>query len=82
MQGMKLKGIATEGKVNMEYSDERAKKKFQKFQKEYKEMFTPRNAIQMQKYNYTYIDYMANNSLVLDMINKYSKDTEFKNQIK
>ena len=66
----------------MKLSDERVMKQYQKFKKKFAEMFSSYNSIRINQETYKYIDYMANNSIVQELIGKYSRDADFKNEVK
>ena len=59
-----------------------SQKYIQKFFDLKKEIFKSYNALKINKQNYRHVDYMANNSIVLEMISKYSRDGEFKKEVK
>ena len=47
----------------------------------FKQYFESYSAIRIQKEHYKYIDFMENNSIIIDMIDRKAKDFEFKDQI-
>lgn len=71
--------LIRQSQITSEEKDEKYKKSFEEFKNRYKELFNSYNAIRNNKERYEYIEFMQNNAVVLEMVNKWSKDTDFKN---
>lgn len=71
----KLYGIKTD------YVDAKYQEKLEKFKEAFYEYFQSYNAIRIRKENYKYIDFMDNNAIVIEMIDRTVKDFGFRQQV-
>ena len=65
--------------VFVDYTNEHFVKKYEKI---YNKMFMDYTAIMINKESYEHVDFVNNNAIVIKMVNKFSKDGEFKKEIK